>query len=186
MRIVCLGWGSLIWNPEDLPLSGSWQSDGPGLPVEFARESGGGRMTLVLVRNTEPVPVLWSELNVANLDEAKLALAERERVSAKNIPYSIGFWTREQRSKSIVSREVSDWAVSKDFDAVVWTALKPGFKSKRGVLPSVEDILQHISKLAPKIKVDAEDYVRKAPEQIRTKYRGVLEQKLGWFPNSVK
>ena len=34
--IAVVGWGSLIWDPRQLPVRSSWQPDGPELPVEFA------------------------------------------------------------------------------------------------------------------------------------------------------
>lgn len=36
LRIVFLGWGSLIWDPRELPVIGDWQSGGPVLPIEFS------------------------------------------------------------------------------------------------------------------------------------------------------
>ena len=45
--IVCLGWGSLIWRPGDLPV-GDWRDDGQEIKVEFVRESTDHRLTLVL------------------------------------------------------------------------------------------------------------------------------------------
>jgi nitroreductase len=51
LRIACLGWGSLIWKPENLPIIGEWKNDGPMLPIEFSRESGGQRITLVICDN---------------------------------------------------------------------------------------------------------------------------------------
>lgn len=42
MRIAILGWGSLIWHPRDLPISGDWQPGGPVLPIEFSRISDNG------------------------------------------------------------------------------------------------------------------------------------------------
>lgn len=46
--IACIGWGSLIWDRRNLDVDGVWRVDGPMLPVEFARQSGDGRVTLVL------------------------------------------------------------------------------------------------------------------------------------------
>ena len=72
MRITCLGWGSLIWNPGHLPLSGKWEKDGPALPIEFARESGRKRMTLVIADVPEMVTSLWALLKVDRLDTANM------------------------------------------------------------------------------------------------------------------
>jgi hypothetical protein len=48
MRIAILGWGSLIWKPNGLPMSGDWKRGGPVLPIEFSRVSSDGRLTLVI------------------------------------------------------------------------------------------------------------------------------------------
>ena len=49
MSIACLGWGSLIWDPQELPVrEEDWLCDGPSLPVEFSRLSSGDRVTLVI------------------------------------------------------------------------------------------------------------------------------------------
>jgi hypothetical protein len=53
MKIAVLGWGSLIWQPRELRISlPIWKTDGPELPVEFARVSMDGRLTLVPVSYT--------------------------------------------------------------------------------------------------------------------------------------
>lgn len=56
--IVCLGWGSLIWDQKNLPVKGQWHEDGPSLPVEFVRQSINGRLTLVIDQSSQLMPVL--------------------------------------------------------------------------------------------------------------------------------
>ncbi len=77
--IVCLGWGSLIWDPRALPWRGDWRRGGPRLPIEFAREAADGRVTLVVTDGAPLVHVLWIELDVSSLEEAMRALAVRVR-----------------------------------------------------------------------------------------------------------
>jgi len=91
-KIVCLGWGSLIWDPGDLRIDNlerpetAWSTDGPFLPVEFARQSGGNRITLVLVPGRRTVPVLWTQMFVDDLETAKRNLAQRECRRLNNQP----------------------------------------------------------------------------------------------------
>ena len=80
---ACLGWGTLVWRPEGLPLRGTWSIDGPHLPIEFARQSSEGHITLVIVDDSPLTTVLWSELTVISLGAAVSALAEREKTPAK-------------------------------------------------------------------------------------------------------
>lgn len=40
-QIAIIGWGSLVWDPRDLPIESPWHDDGPELPIEFARISSG-------------------------------------------------------------------------------------------------------------------------------------------------
>jgi hypothetical protein len=181
MVIACLGWGSLIWNPVDLPVSSEWKNDGPFLPIEFARESADGRMTLVLVDKQKTVQSLWTYLQVSSIEEAKSALAEREGISDKYIEYSVGYWDSASNSMhGKCSDVIQSWAMEKGLDGVVWTNLKYGFKSARDLMPEITHIINHLKNLTPKQKRTAEEYVRKTPLQVGTEYRGIIEVELGW------
>ncbi len=81
MKIACLGWGSLIWNPESLLIIREWFQDGPILPIEFARQSNDGRLTLVITENAQPVRTLWALMATTDLEIAKKSLLFREKIN---------------------------------------------------------------------------------------------------------
>ena len=93
MKIAVLGWGSLIWNPGNLEIdktqgNNGWFDDGPSLPIEFARISKDGRLTLVIVpEKKEVVQTLYAISSFEKLDHAKLDLAVREGCSKNRIGY---------------------------------------------------------------------------------------------------
>jgi cation transport regulator ChaC len=184
MRIACLGWGSLIWNPDKLPVISDWYTDGPWLPIEFARQSSDDRITLVCVAGFPLVQSLWALLSSSSLAEAREALREREGVPAKNIERDIGIWSAEHASQSELAGEIGAWAAQRQLDAVVWTNLPPKFEGTDGRIPKVEQVIAHLSKLEDEKRFKAEQYIRKAPAQIRTAYRAQIEQALGWYPKS--
>ena len=174
MNFACLGWGSLVWDPRSLPVTGAWSKDGPLLPLEFARESCNGRMTLVIVDNLPLVPTLWATLAVTSMEKAIQALLERE--GAEWIG-SIGRWPLDRRSHRYAA-EVGAWADDRKLDGVVWTDLKPGFRSERGSVPSWSETERHLASLTGDARKNAADYVFNAPAQIQTPFRAGLERLL--------
>lgn len=184
MNVACIGWGSLIWDARELPINTPWNNDGPLLPIEFARESSNGRITLVLTDNGNSIASLWVLMNVSNVIEAKAALAQREKISYINIECSIGFWDKASNSShGQSSSRIETWAKNKELDGVVWTNLRYGFKSSRDVMPEYPNILSHFQSLPNEQRIAAEEYVRKTPIQISTEYRSRLETDLGWLPD---
>jgi hypothetical protein len=179
MKIACLGWGSLIWDPKELPVSGAWQKDGPVVPVEFLRQSGNGRITLVLDANGTQVPSLWTRLKSDNIDSAIAALQKREEIGDRDVIKGIGRWVGTSPPPLIPG--LSDWAGKHCVDAVVWTAL--GFSSKgHADRRSADEVVQYLKTLRDEARSTAESYVRRAPKQIDTAYRRRIEAELGWTP----
>ncbi len=182
MKIVCLGWGSLVWRPETLPVGGQWYEDGPSLSVELARQSDNGRMTLVVVDGKPSCQVLWARLNVRTLDDARRVLSEREGpgVNLKRV----AFWSPNTESPRSETEVIGTWAIDRDIDAVVWTALGPRFDGVNGRVPTADEVVSYLRTLDGVRREEAEKYVREAPAQIRTPYRNAIEVALGWTPVS--
>jgi hypothetical protein len=180
MRWVCLGWGSLIWRPEALPLASEWHADGPALPIEFARQSGDGSLTLVIAPGVSKVPTLWATLAVADLPAAVEALRMREKCPTDR---RIGRWPAASKRHPQYD-QIANWTIGKGINGVVWTALPPKFEGAAGEVPSASEAVRYLRALEGDAAKKAELYVRNAPRQVRTHLRGVFERELGWLPLS--
>lgn len=179
-NIACLGWGSLPWCPQYLPIRSAWFTDGPLIPLEFARQSKDGRITLVIVHSARPVRSLWALMDSENLNRAREHLRVREGIPKHKTQY-IGHWSRGSRSPAAIP-ELPDWAIARKIDSVVWTALPPKFKGENYRQPSVEEVLGHLRALPGPKQKKAEEYIRQAPRQIDTAYRRWIEAELQWCP----
>lgn len=179
--IVCLGWGSLIWEPRDLMVETAWKRNGPEVSVEFTRQSRDGRLTLVVEPSAPSLKVLWASMNTLSLEEAIESLRNREGTSKKYI----GCWY-PTTAEPVQIPGLSDWASSVEADAVIWTALPSKFNGENDVVPSLCQALEYLGSLKSDAKKLAENYIRKAPVQIRTPYRIAFEQEFGWEPESEK
>ena len=87
-----LAWGSLTWEPKTLEFHKAfgWQKDGPVLPIEFARISKDGRLTLVITENGTPVTTYFTIANFyTTTDEAIQNLRKRESCNLVDIGFYI-------------------------------------------------------------------------------------------------
>ena len=175
--IVCLGWGSLVWDSRALPIQRQWFEDGPFARIDFLRKSKDKRVTLVLDESASPVRTLWAVLTSPSLQEAKLALAARECMTSKDPTKNIGSWSRGDESPPCI-HELPQWAAANGIEQVVWTALGPKFNGE--IVPTKEHVVEHLRSLLGPERDNAERYVRFAPAQIDTPYRRYIESTLGW------
>ncbi len=163
-----------------------WQKDGPILPIEFARISKDGRLTLVITENGTKVPVLFTLSNCHNLEEAVLNLAVREG-SGRN---SIGSYDKNKdtfSSKFLFKEEIKNWIRNTDFEAVIWTNLGENWNIKNDKGDIIRQIeperrIEYLKELKGNTSAIAEEYIRRTPIKINTDFRKKIEATLNWTP----
>lgn len=181
-KIACLAWGSLVWDPRELPVQGKWFEDGPMIKVEFTRQSKDGRITLVLNREARFVRSLWGLMETGDLAEAKEALKKREGCHFSKI----GSWEiGEEVSQSETISNLPDWAKNNSVEAVIWTDLPSKFNGIDNKIPTCDEVIAYLAGLTGRQREKTEEYIRRAPPQTDTLYRRKIEAELGWKPVSV-
>ncbi|MFW6272552.1 MAG: hypothetical protein ACOC2U_02080 [bacterium] len=186
MKIAILGWGSLIWNPGNLGIDktkgkNGWCDDGPMLPIEFARISRDGRLTLVIVPGEKKVQTLYAISKNEALDLAVQNLAVREGCRVNKI----GSYNKQENEflpdNFKFQNEIKSWIEEKEnIDGVIWTNLGKKFKDKIGLEWNKENVVNYLDCLPVEIKALAEEYVRKAPDSVNSKIRKIVVKELGW------
>jgi hypothetical protein len=176
MKIVIIGWGSLIWNPLDLPKEGAWQDDGPILPIEFSRISKDARLTLVIDQiNGADVKTKYVLSPRTVIEDTVLDLAKREETNIKLIGWVDSIknsfsLTDFPRQINVHSRILS-WSKEHNFGGVVWTALQPTFERDTGKPFSVDAALRYLHSLPNIVRTEALQYIRRAPDMVDTPLR---------------
>lgn len=181
MNIAILGWGSLIWDPRDLNFDGRWRENGPRLPIEFARISSGGRLTLTITPGRPLVPVLWTMSTEHTLAAARENLARREGSSVSQI----GVWRpggqpiEAQREQALIASQLERWwereGKSLPIDAVIWTDLGPHFQTATRRDFHFLNALNFLKGLNDAEWAAASEYILRTPAQVATAMRPGLE-----------
>lgn len=190
MPIAVLGWGSLIAQPAHgphLPLAtlgvmpglagdgGSWDVDGPALPIELARmafEDGVPYPSWVVTPDAERSPVLYARVR-ATLDEARRGLAEREDIEIADV----GCWPGD--SHYAEQDTIAAWCRTQGFDGVIWTALPPRWDDEDRV-PTEAEVVGLLHRLEARNEASyARWYLDVTPPQIESAYRRACRGVLG-------
>jgi hypothetical protein len=180
MKIACLGWGSLIWRPDNLLICREWFADGPILPIEFVRQSNDGRLTLIITNTAKPVRTLWALMATEDLNAAKQSLKIREGIPSSKFETSISSITISENTEDEVKICIQNWAKALNLDAVIWTSLPSKFGENDGVEPSLNEAIIYLKSLDINKRATAEEYIRRAPKQIDTEFRRKFESEFGW------
>lgn len=189
MRIGCLAWGSLVWDPRTLPMADDFRHAGPRLPIEFSRVALDGRVTLVIDPAAPGLQTFWVPLDVTELEAAIDALGERERIPSGLRPRYVGALARgadgldaRGETPSACLAAIGEWLEHEALDAVLWTALPSRTPGGELAHPSYETLLAHLRSLEGGDRARAEEYIRRTPRPIRTPRRARFEAHLGWHP----
>ncbi len=173
--IVILGWGSLVWEPRDLPHYVPWRSGGPTLQLEFSRISSDGRLTLVVDSAAGAMcSTLYAASPRTNLLEAVEDLRRREGTIARGIGWfdQGGDSSRNRYAQQVdVDQTMRDFCATRNVSAVVWTALAANFEEQLGQPFSVDSAMTYLRGLPTIVRQRALEYIRKAPPEIETPLR---------------
>jgi len=187
MQIAVIGWGSLIWCPGCLRIKTRWHSDGPALPIEFARISADKRLTLVIHIGSSDQRTYWALSEFETLEEARENLKAREGTNLKHI-HSLATDGEEQGEiDRQVATKIREWLKTRrNFQAAIWTGLPSNWDERRGHPFSPGDAFRYLQELeeardqAISVYNRAREYVTNAPSQIQTVVRKMVREKIGW------
>lgn len=181
MKVAILGWGSLIWDPRELPHYGPWEKGGPKLNIEFSRISSDGRLTLVIDPKGPEVPTRFAFSPRTNIFDAVEDLRIREGTVRKRIGYLIASTGTNSREKyadqSDVIAVLKKWCKKEKIDACVWTALPSNFNEEIGVDFSPNEAIAYLERIGKSARKRALKYIYNAPPEIKTPVRKKVTEK---------
>jgi hypothetical protein len=176
MKIACIGWGSLVWNPGNLLVENKeWFFDGPLLPIEFVRISSDKRVTLVIDEISSPISTLWNIMDTEDLQKAFNSLLEREGTIARRI-HTIDCTSKPETK---IQKIVQEWLKTKNLDKAIWTGLYLNANTQNA-RPTISEIIKHLKSLDKHELQKAKEYILRAPKQINTKYRKLIVSEFKW------
>jgi hypothetical protein len=179
MCIAIIGWGSLIWDPRDLPRDGMWESGGPILPIEFSRVSRDCRLTAVIdYEHGAEVQTRYVLSPRVDIDDAVNDLRSREDTVKKHIGFVDVKNGIDSATRNTDHRQDCDavrrWLGRKHFSGGVWTALRPNFRHEIGRDFSIDRAIEYLVSLPISARLRALEYIRNAPLEVDTHLRRKL------------
>lgn len=184
-RIAILGWGSLIWDLENLSphTAGKWlMESGPLLPMEFSRISPKRKLGLVVCLDplvgvnckTHAIQSAGTDIS-ATIEN----LATRERAPLEMIGAVHGNGLQKGRMSEVCS-SVANWCETNGWDGAVWTDLEPNFFDYTQRDFSISAGVNYLKTLSADNLTEAHNYIENAPHQTKTPLRSALETDEWW------
>ena len=189
-KIAVIGFGSLLWDLDDLApkVSGEWKMyEGPILPLEFSLVSRKRHYALALVidyGDGAPCPTCVIESVRSEIGAAIVDLANRERME----PTNIGFVDRNTGASHSHREETRNtfwnWIEDSTYDGAVWTDGERNFEALTGRAFSLQTAQDHLRSLQGISLEEARRYIRNAPARVETPLRRALEGAPWWHHDS--
>lgn len=184
--IAIIGWGSLIWDLDDLApkVAGPWRRCvGPVLPVEFSRVSPKRLGALALVIDPEngqarPTSVIASAR--PDIAAAHADLAARERTPPASIGWVEAAQDASQSRLPSVADAIAAWCRAEGWRGAVWTDLAPNFADAVEEAFSIAAAQAYLQTLTGVALVEAVRYVEYAPIETDTPLRRALRDDPWW------
>ena len=197
MKIAVLAWGSVVWERGVLEVATDFMPDGPHLPVEFCRISGGERLTLVIDETFGATcPTYAGPGTFGDLNAALLNLWVREGSQGEPLPSDVrrhgrvGFTDVSSGQKSDIATQrhpravaaITAWAQANGYDAAIWTALasrlhEPGKRGEPFTINAAIRYLEDLEKREAATFGLALTYIRKAPIEVQTPVRDAVKKR---------
>ena len=185
MSILVLGYGSLIWDLDDLApkVRGGWRMGaGPYLPLEFSRISPKRLLSLVVVVDADHGADCATHAIESVRDtvpEAVADLAARERAAEDWIGW-VDLAARTARCRTGVSERIRDWCAAQGAMGAVWTDLAPNFEVETGRPFTVARGIAYLKSLEGASLSAAHEYIDGAPATTDTPLRRALSADPWW------
>ena len=183
--IYVLGYGSLIWDLDDLApkVRGEWRmGEGPAMPLEFSRVSPKRKKSLVVVIDAEhgdPCPTHAIQSVRSTIPEAVADLMARERTTPEYIGW-VDMTAEDGYSRNGIAPLVRDWCTNIGAGGAVWTDLDQNFTQETGRPFSIEAGLKYLRGLEGESLVAALEYINGAPAATDTPLRRALGTDAWW------
>ncbi|HSF96669.1 MAG TPA: hypothetical protein VLA52_16705 [Thermohalobaculum sp.] len=181
-----IGWGSLIWDLENLTphVRGDWaMAEGPVLPMEFTRISPKRKLGLVVC--LDPRHGVGCRTHAigsvrGSIAETVADLARRERAPDERIGAVCLATGHTNGSSGAIVDLVAEWCGRRGLTGAVWTDLPPNFAEHRGEEFSIPRALAYLATLTGDSLDEAVRYIENAPAATDTPLRRALAREDWW------
>lgn len=186
-RIAVIGWGSLIWDLDDLApkVEGPWlRGAGPVLPFEFSRISPKRKMGLVVCLDPAHGAACPTSAILARADDIHAAAEDlRARERARDIAQIGALCARTGFRRSRlpeVGDRIAEWVAETGAAGAVWTDLESNFAAERGAPFSLPRAASYLRSLSGESLAEAVRYIEFAPATTMTPLRRALAEDPWW------